>query len=93
MADDPELLQEAIKKNKINWRSFNDPNGDIRDKWQAIGIPTILLLDEHGVIRFRGHANDKMLEPTLQKLLREMGSEVDLTKLDEMTQETPEETE
>ena len=51
-----------------------------------IGIPEIFLLDKDGVIRFKGKPNDETLEPTLQRLLNEMGSDVDLSKLDEMVE-------
>ena len=83
-------MKAVIEKNKINWRSFDDQEGTIKKRWQVIGIPQIFLLDKDGVIRFNGRPTDKTLEPTLQRLLNEMGSDVDLSKLDEMVEKANE---
>jgi hypothetical protein len=54
------------------------------------GIPVIFLLDKDGVIRFKGSPMEKTLEPTLRRMLNEMGSDVDLSKLDEMVEKAKE---
>ena len=50
----------------------------------------IFLLDKDGVIRFKGSPMEKTLEPTLRRMLNEMGSDVDLSKLDEMVEKAKE---
>jgi thiol-disulfide isomerase/thioredoxin len=47
-------LQAALKRHKINWRSFKNEAGDappITEQWDVQGFPTIYLLDHEGVIR------------------------------------------
>jgi hypothetical protein len=80
---DPDLekLRETLKEKNLSWRSFwNGPqgtSGPISTEWNVTGWPTIYVLDQHGVIRYkdvRGAAMDK----ALTTLLAEMGHEVEI---------------
>lgn len=54
-----ERAKEAIAKNRLNWRSFqNQPAGtktSISDAWGVQGWPTIVVLDTEMKVRYRGH--------------------------------------
>ncbi|HEY1860277.1 MAG TPA: hypothetical protein VGG61_07980, partial [Gemmataceae bacterium] len=62
----------------ITWRSFwNGPegtNGPISKKWNVHGWPTIYVLDQKGVIRYKNVRGEKMDE-AVDKLLKEQGEE------------------
>lgn len=54
----PEIALAAIKANDLNWRSFqNSREGhpDIAMDWNVSGWPTIIIIDDKGIIRYRGH--------------------------------------
>ena len=78
-------LKDVLKKEEITWRSWWDggnTNGPIATKWNVYGWPTIYVLDDKGVIRYknvRGEAMDK----AVNALLAEMGVKVEKEKSDE----------
>lgn len=54
----PEVALEAVKENKLNWRSFQNERKDqtsISADWNVSGWPTIVIIDGKGIIRYRGH--------------------------------------
>ena len=72
---DLDELRPRLEEENITWRSFwNGPDGTrgpISKKWNVTGWPTIYVLDENGVIRFknvRGEAMDKAVDSLLDKL-------------------------
>jgi hypothetical protein len=69
-----EELKKAMEKEEITWRSFwNGPegtNGPISKKWNVHGWPTIYVLDQKGVIRYKNVRGEKMDE-AVDKLLKE----------------------
>lgn len=73
-SDSKERVQEAMKKNDITWRSFWDggsTGGPIATKWAVSGWPTIYVLDDKGVIRFknvRGEAMDEAVDELLAEM-------------------------
>lgn len=58
-SDPLENALEAVRKNNLNWRSFqNQPEGAeraISKDWRVRGWPTIVVIDQDFVIRYRGH--------------------------------------
>jgi peroxiredoxin len=56
-SDDLEKAQEAVEKNELNWRSFQDaqPGGKISKTWGISGWPTIIVIDTDMKIVYRGH--------------------------------------
>ena len=52
-----EDAQEAVKKNELNWRSFQNERegGSISDAWAIQGWPTIVVMDAKRHIIYRGH--------------------------------------
>ena len=70
---DKEKLKEAMKQEKITWRSWWDQTtgGPIATKWNVHGWPTIYVLDAKGVIRYknvRGEAMDKAVDTLLKEV-------------------------
>jgi hypothetical protein len=67
-------MKQVEQKQQINWRSFFDGRGGpIGKDYKIRALPTIYVLDEKGVIRYRnvrGPAMDKAVET----LLKNMGS-------------------
>ncbi len=54
---DREKIKQTCKDKKITWRSFwngGSTNGPISTAWNVRGWPTIYILDDKGVIRFKG---------------------------------------
>lgn len=66
-------LDTILTKNKITWRQhvMGTTDGALPNKWNVQGWPTIYILDEKGVIRFRD-LRDEELEEAVVKLLEEM---------------------
>ena len=71
---DREAIKQICKDKNLSWRSFwngGSTSGPISTKWNVRGWPTIYVLDEDGVIRFknvRGEAMDKAIETLLAKM-------------------------
>ena len=57
-SDEVEKAKDAIERNNLNWRSFQDSvegQADISEEWAVEGWPTVLVLDSEMKIRYRGH--------------------------------------
>ena len=76
---DREKTKQVIKDKGLTWRSFwngGSTQGPISTRWNVQGWPTIYVLDEEGVIRFknvRGEAMDKAVDSLLAKLEQKSG--------------------
>ena len=82
---DREKIREVVKEKNLTWRSFwNDSgsNGKISDDYRIKGWPTIFLLDDKGVIRFK-NVRGKKLDDAIVSLLGEMGHDVEISDHDE----------
>lgn len=74
-ADDTrEALKKSEEKNKLTWRSwFDGRTGPISKEWNIKYLPTIFVLDDKGVIRFKGVRGEEMDE-AVEALLKEMAN-------------------
>ncbi len=77
---DKAVLKERIREENITWRSFwNGPlgtSGPISTKWNVRGWPTIYIIDEKGVIRYknkRGRAMDEAVNELLVAMDVDLG--------------------
>jgi hypothetical protein len=65
-SDDLERAKKAVAENQLSWRNFHcgdkKTQGPIPTAWRVEGWPTIVILDAHGVIHYRGHSGDKATE-------------------------------
>ena len=73
-SDPKEKVKEALKRENITWRSWwdgGDTSGPIASRWNVSGWPTIYILDDKGVIRFKNRRGERMDE-AVDELLAEM---------------------
>src|SRR4051794_3256466 len=90
--DNKEKLKEAMEKEHITWRSFWDggsTSGPIATKWNVHGWPTIYVLDDKGVIRYknvRGEAMDEADDSLLKKMGIEPPKKVEETEKSEKSE-------
>jgi|SRR6478736_4182364 len=74
--DDREQLKKVLVEKKLTWRSFwngGSPGGPIARQWKVSSWPSIFVIDDKGVIRYRqvrGHDMDAAVD----KLLAEVGT-------------------
>jgi hypothetical protein len=70
------VLRKSEEKDRLNWRSWWDKDGSISDKWNLEGLPTVILIDHRGVIRFesKGAPNAKDLDRRIERLVLEAES-------------------
>lgn len=52
--EDDKKLQGFIKENAVSWDNIMDHDGALQKRWQSLSLPSYYVLDEKGVIRFRG---------------------------------------
>ena len=72
-SDPKERVRRAMKKENITWRSWwdgGDSFGPIATKWNVHSWPTVYVLDQRGVIRYR-NVRDKTLDEAIDLLIRE----------------------
>ena len=73
---DKEKLKEAMEKEQITWRSWwggkEGTSGPIAKAWNVHSWPTIYVLDQEGVIRYKNVRGEK-LDDAVDALLKEMG--------------------
>jgi hypothetical protein len=77
-----EELKKAMQKEQITWRSWWDEttSGPIATTWNVHSWPTIYVLDQKGVIRYknvRGPAMDKAVDALMKEI--ESGAKVSST--------------
>ena len=67
---DREKLKEVVTQEKLAWRSWWDGgiSGPIHEQWQITERPAIFVLDQKGVIRFKG-TSDGGLDAAIEELL------------------------
>ncbi len=72
-SDPKERVLAAMKRDNITWRSFWDggtTSGPIASRWNVRGWPTIYVLDQKGVIRYKNVRGDAM-DQAVDTLLKE----------------------
>ncbi len=68
--DSKEKLVEMVNDGTTTWRNFTNKqkNGKISDQWGVRGWPTIYLLDQKGIIRYKGVRGEE-LENAVKELI------------------------
>ena len=77
---DQQKLKERMKQEYITWPSWRDGSSTdepISTAWHVRGWPTVYVLDEKGVIRYKGVRGEAM-DKAVNTLLREMGIDVEI---------------
>ena len=75
-----EKAKNAVASEKLTWRSFwNDggTSGHISSAWQVHGWPTLYVIDDRGVIRYKfeggGQRVEHEIDQAIETLLKEIG--------------------
>src|SRR5438105_7191622 len=70
---DRAALRKAMVEEKITWRSWIDGgiSGPIDQSWGIRAWPSIFVIDQKGVIRYRD-VHDETLDNAIEVLLKEM---------------------
>ncbi len=75
-SDSVEDAKDAVQRNDLNWRSFQnsgDDRPDFSEDWAVEGWPTVVILDAERKIRYRGH--DGMAATAVaEKLVEELAA-------------------
>jgi AhpC/TSA family len=74
---DRDTVKKVAQKEKITWRSWWDggnTGGPISEKYKVKALPTIFVLDHHGVIRFKD-VRKEALDKAVDYLLKEQEQE------------------
>src|SRR5438128_1331138 len=69
-----QAARNEVSSAGLNWRSWWDGQGRIQSQWQVSFLPTIYVIDAHGVIRYTpvDFMSDRAgLERVIDKLLKE----------------------
>jgi hypothetical protein len=77
---DLQKLKERMKEEKITWPSWRNggsTQGPISTAWNVSGWPTIYVLDDKGVIRYKDVRGEEM-DRVVNTLLKEMGIDVEI---------------
>ena len=77
---DAKALKKVVEKEKLTWRSFADPDGEIASKWNLSATPTLYVVDTKGIIRHKwvGAPGAKAIDAALDTLIKkaeEVGKE------------------
>lgn len=74
---DSEILLEKLKKEgELTWRFWLDKEGEIIKAWDIEAFPTIYLLDQRGVVRFKFEgAQGAVIDRALKQLLAEVAND------------------
>jgi hypothetical protein len=75
-------LAKIIKNERITWPNiFDGPKGkgEVARQWNVSGWPTLYIIDDKGVIRYR-NPREKRLEDAIAKLLKDVPGKGDRTK-------------
>jgi hypothetical protein len=69
---EPGELKEVMTKEKLNWRSFDDP-GEINRQWNLPATPMFCIIDHKGTIRRKwvGKPGEKSVAAALVTLIQE----------------------
>jgi peroxiredoxin len=66
-----------MDKEKLTWRSFadageKDQRGPIATTWHLRGTPTLFVLDDKGIIRYKwlGSPGEKRIDEAIETLIR-----------------------
>jgi S1-C subfamily serine protease/thiol-disulfide isomerase/thioredoxin len=73
-SDSEKVLQQIVDDEQVTWRCWADgPEGPISLKWKVTGIPTMVLLDHNGIVRWQssGAPAAEVLDEHVEQLVKE----------------------
>jgi peroxiredoxin len=57
--EDKKELEEFAKEHNISYRILLDSDGFVASDYAVTGVPTIVIIDKNGIIKYKGHALSK----------------------------------
>ena len=66
--DSVERAQAFAQKTGMQYPAFFDGSGKVTEQYNLIGVPTILVADKHGIVRFRNYMSPDISEKTFERL-------------------------
>jgi len=75
--EDREALEKIVVEERITWRSWWDEgriDGPIHTNWQVVQRPSIHILDDKGVIRYK-NIPPEQIDAAIEELLEELADE------------------
>ncbi|MCL1981103.1 MAG: TlpA family protein disulfide reductase [Proteobacteria bacterium] len=60
-----------VRKTGMTYPTYFDGSGTLAEKYQVMGVPTIIVADKHGIIRFRNFTAPNISEATFATLMAE----------------------
>lgn len=67
--DSVERAQAFARKNDMRYPAYFDGSGKVTEQYQLLGVPTIILADKHGVVRFRNYTAPNISEANFAQLM------------------------
>ncbi len=67
--DSVERAKAFMRKTMMRYPSYFDGSGKVREQYQVVGVPTIIIADKHGVVRFRNYMTPEISESTFARLM------------------------
>ena len=67
--DSVERAQSFVKKTGMSYPAYFDGTGMVTEHYRLQGVPTIIIADKHGVIRFRDFAAPDITEDKFAQLM------------------------
>ncbi len=66
--DSVERANAFIEKTGMTYPAFFDGSGTVAEKYRLQGVPTVIIADKHGVIRFRNYTTPDISEANFAQL-------------------------
>lgn len=66
--DSVERANAFIEKTGMSYPAFFDGSGTVAEKYRLQGVPTVIIADKHGVIRFRNYTTPDISEANFAQL-------------------------
>ena len=65
VAESEDAVRQFVREKEINYTVLLDPKGETADQYHVNGIPTNILIDKNGEVKFEGHSIPKNIEDVL----------------------------
>ena len=73
-SDSQKVLRQLVDDEVVTWRCWAEgPEGPISIQWEITGIPTMVLVDHKGIVRWRtsGAPDAKVMDGFVEQLVKE----------------------
>ncbi|MGD9949943.1 MAG: TlpA family protein disulfide reductase [Desulfobulbus sp.] len=66
--DSVERAQAFVRKTGMRYPAYFDGTGKVTEQYKLVGVPTIIVADKHGVVRFSNFMSPDITEETFARL-------------------------